>query len=47
MENTLQFIEDLLSLVNKYINFKNKIQKSYPYHVNPIEELHANENRSV
>ena len=44
MENTLQFIEDLLSLVNKYINFKNKIQKSYPYHVNPIEELHANEN---
>ena len=39
-----QQCRDFMYLVNKYIKFKNEEQKKYPYHVNPIEELHANEN---
>ena len=34
----------LISLADEYAKLAKKIKNEYPYHVNPIEELHANEN---
>ena len=34
----------LLALADNYIKKRKEVKKKYPYHVNPIEELHANEN---
>lgn len=34
----------LISLADEYAKASKKIKDKYPYHVNPIEELHANEN---
>ena len=42
--DNLDKYSSLLSLVNEYTDYRDKVKNKYPYHVNPIEELHADEN---
>lgn len=37
-------VKEIFSLLDNYITHKREVRNKYTYHVNPIEELHANEN---
>ena len=37
-------IKEIFSLLDDYVSYKREVRNKYPYHVNPIEEIRANEN---